>query len=230
MNNFEQHLSAPIDAIAFDCDGTLSKIEGIDECARQNNVFEQVCALTERAMSESGINSDLYQQRLDYVKPSLKQLEALGEQYYQTRSEGVDQVLATFRKLGKAIFIISAGMNPAVTIFAKKLGIPPENVYAVDIFFDSQKRYRDFNRDAFPGKKGGKRLAIKEINKRYPRVMLVGDGMNDVEAADIVTRFVGYGGNYYRENVKQQSEHYIETESLLPLITLGTSEEECERH
>ncbi|TAK75879.1 MAG: phosphoserine phosphatase, partial [Gammaproteobacteria bacterium] len=55
---------APIPAIVFDCDGTLSMIEGIDELAKHNGVSEAVQALTAEAMEKTGLHPDLYRQRL----------------------------------------------------------------------------------------------------------------------------------------------------------------------
>ena len=34
------------DIVCFDCDSTLSKIEGIDELGRQSGLFDQLAALT----------------------------------------------------------------------------------------------------------------------------------------------------------------------------------------
>ena len=46
MHTFQ--LADPVDAIVFDCDGTLSLIEGIAVLAHANGVGEHVRELTER--------------------------------------------------------------------------------------------------------------------------------------------------------------------------------------
>lgn len=46
------HLKHTIDAIVFDCDATLSQIEGIDGLAKVNGVEERVRLLTEEAMEK----------------------------------------------------------------------------------------------------------------------------------------------------------------------------------
>lgn len=49
-------LAMNISAIIFDCDSTLSSIEGIDELAETKNVQQEVSRLTELAMNKTGIN------------------------------------------------------------------------------------------------------------------------------------------------------------------------------
>ena len=49
-------------------------------------------------------------------------------------------------------------------------------------------------------------------------VALIGDGFSDYETYDLVTRFIGYGGAFYRENLEKLCHHYIRTSSLAPLL------------
>ena len=98
----------PINAICFDCDSTLSSIEGIDFLAHENNVGHDVTKLTETAMNNSGLSPQLYQDRLDLVKPTLAQLKNLATQYKETQTRDLDITLAILKKLDKAVFIISA--------------------------------------------------------------------------------------------------------------------------
>ena len=75
-------LKTALDAIVFDCDGTLSAIEGIDVLADAQGVGAEVKVLTEQAMSKDGITLDLYQKRMELVRPTHKQLMHLGDQYF----------------------------------------------------------------------------------------------------------------------------------------------------
>ncbi len=50
--------------------------------------------------------------------------------------------------------------------------------------------------------------------------------MNDAIARDVVTRFVGYGGIFYRENIAALCEFYIKSKSLTPLLPLLLTQEE----
>src|SRR5438034_1098141 len=110
-------LQNPISEVLFDCDGTLSSIEGIDTLAAMNGVGKQVQSLTELAMGKTGINPVLYEERLDLVKPSLEQVIMVGKKYFENQAPHASEVIALLRKLNKSVYILSAGLQPAVDIF-----------------------------------------------------------------------------------------------------------------
>ena len=211
----------PIHAIIFDCDGTLSTIEGIDELAIQNNVGDIVQAITAKAMSDTGINPELYRERLNHVKPSLLQAEQLGSQYFMTRTQDSLEVIKLLQGLGKTIYIASAGINPSVKLFADQLGISATQVFAVDVSFDADGNYQDFDTSSPLASRNGKREIARQLIEKHGSIALIGDGMNDVVAIDIVTRFIGYGGTVFREKIARLCEYYIQEKSLaaaLPLL------------
>ena len=216
----------PLDAVVFDCDGTLSELEGIDQLARDNGVGEHVQALTESAMSEQGMSVDIYQQRLALVKPTAAQVTQLGEQYIATCTAGIQSVVACFQRLGKAVFVLSAGIHQAVLVLARYLGIPDKYVYAVEVFFDEQGAYQDFDRESPLVENNGKPQLIARIKQQYPHILHVGDGLNDVAAHTLVSRFVGYGGAFYRPKVADASDFYLKSPSLLALLPLGVHQSE----
>ena len=222
-------LTEPLDAVIFDCDGTLSRIEGIDELARHNGVGERVIALTEEAMSHTGITPEIFHERLKLVDPTKQQLEALGQTYYDDQSQDAATVVDVFHALNKTVYVVSAGNNPAVEVFADRLGIPKECVFAVDLQFDKEGRYRDFDHDSPMTRKGGKCDVVKMIAQKHKRILHVGDGLNDYAAHDLVTRFVGYGGAFHRDKVAAAASFYIECRSMLPLLPLGMIKSEQEK-
>lgn len=226
MESSNWQLKNPIDAIIFDCDGTLSSIEGIDELARTNRVHEAVHTLTATAMSTTGINPSIYRKRLDLVRPNRHEIEKLGQLYYQHRTPDCDAVIQILKKFDKKIFVISAGVLSAVVSFAKKLDIAAENVFAVDILYDQQGNYLDFDHTSPLTSRDGKQIFVNQIKSRYPSLGYVGDGLNDLPARDLVTRFVGYGGAYYRENIKNMCEFYISVNSFAPLLALFLTDDE----
>jgi phosphoserine phosphatase len=222
-------LSQPMDAIIFDCDGTLSRIEGIDFLAEKAGVGKEVCLLTERAMAVTGITPELFFERMDLVKPTLHQLVELGQCYFENRIHDAATVVEAFLSAGKSVYVISAGLNPSVKIFAALLQIPEENVYAVDVSFDASGRYVDFDHDAPTIGIGGKRKIIEKLSAIHPRLLFVGDGMNDVEASDAVERFVGFGGFRFRDSIVKCSDFYIKSASFASLLLLGLVSSEIER-
>jgi len=102
----------PIEAIVFDCDSTLSLIEGIDQIAERKGVLAQVHHLTERAMSETGVFNTMYTERLEFVKPNFEDMLWLADRYYENRTEHVNEVIEILAGLGKKLFIASAGLLP----------------------------------------------------------------------------------------------------------------------
>ena len=219
-------LSNPIDAVVFDCDGTLTSIEGIDRLAEYNGVGELVSKMTADAMSKTGLNPLLYETRLNLVKPTAKQLKRLAEDYFEHRTPDIISVIQTLQKLNKAIYVISGGLTPAVLPFAQQLGVHPARVFAVNITFDQCGVYQDFDRTSPLIHGDGKRVILEKIKQIHPRVVFAGDGLNDFAAQDMVTRFVGYGGAYYRENIQKRCEFYITSKSMNPLLDFCLTQNE----
>jgi len=224
MNHWQ--LEKPLDAVTFDCDGTLSRCEGINELAWQNGVGPVVEQLTSVAMAKTGLTDDLYAERLSLVQPNRLQVEALGDIYFNECVPMAAEVIDLFQRLGKQVYIISAGLQPSVAIFADHLRVPQSNVFAVNVYFDKAGNYLEFDQSSSLTSLGGKHELLKEIKKKGPSILHVGDGMNDVDAKAQVKRFVGYGGIYYREQIRQCSDFYIRSLSLAPLLPLSLTQEE----
>jgi phosphoserine phosphatase len=218
----------PIDAVIFDCDGTLTRLEGIDVLAEHNGVGHEVTELTAHAMSSTGVNPDMYQARLNMVKPTNEQVHALGLEYFANRVDDIAEVIQILKRLKKTLFIISAGLNPAVRIFGELLKVPEENIFAVDVAFNADGSYFDYDKDSPLVKRNGKRVIVSEIKKSYKNVAYLGDGINDLEARDLVERFIGYGGMFYRENIAVLCQYYICTPSMSALLPLALTPEEYE--
>ena len=226
MTMREWQLSHPVSAILFDCDGTLSAIEGIDELAKYNNVTDTVKSLTEEAMGTSGINPFIYQQRLDLVQPTSEQVHHLGQQYYHHLVTDVNSTITIFKRLNKHIYILSAGLLPAVKLFGGLLGIADTNIFAVDIKFDARGKYVDFDRTSPLIHNDGKRKIVSGLQSIHPDMLYVGDGMNDFAVYDLVRRFVGFGGVFYRENVASRCDYYINHPVMSLLLPLALTQEE----
>lgn len=219
-------LHTPIDAIIFDCDGTLSAQEGVDELAQQNGVGDRVKALTADAMGKTGMSLALYEKRLALIQPTLAQVIAQGKEYFVHRTPHIEQIIALLQRLNKSVYIVSAGLYPAVALFGELLQIPQTNIIAVDITFDGNGNFSNFDHSSPLTTRDGKRLIVNELKMQYPALLYVGDGLNDLATYDLVTRFVGYGGAYYRANIEALCEFYIKTASMLPLLPLALTKDE----
>lgn len=224
----QQQLLDPVSAIVFDCDGTLTKLEGIDELAYKNNVGTEVQRLTAEAMDKTGLTEELYEYRLNLVKPSKAQVLQLAEDYLREVTPDTPAVIEILQNLGKKVFIVSAGVNPAVKEFAATLGIPQEQVFAVDLCFDEVGNYVDFDRASPLVENSGKPFVVSRLHEHYPRILHIGDGSNDFATHDIVSRFVGYGGIYYRPWLEQACEFYMRAPSMAALLPLALTDAEAQ--
>lgn len=219
-------LISPIEAVVFDCDGTLSAIEGIDELARLNNVANQVTALTKNAMSQGALSVELYDKRLKLTNCLQSDIKKISKLYIAHMTKDINYVIATLKKLNKAIYIVSAGLKPAILPLAATLFIPREHVYAVDIYFDVHGQYQDFERTSPLCNNAGKRQIIQALRQRHQTIAHIGDGANDLACIDLVDRFIGFGGNIYFESIQNACEFYITSSSMGAVLPLILTEEE----
>lgn len=228
MTNIISQLQTPFSAIVFDCDGTLSTIEGIDELAKNNHSYDKVHVLTQEAMGRTGMTMEIYQQRLNLVRPSEEEVTSVGHEYVAHLVPDTANVIRLFHQLGKTVYIVSAGLFPAVALLAGRLRIPTDKVFAVKINFDPQGNYLDFDHTSPLCRSDGKRTIVAQLMAKHKQVLYVGDGLNDVAVKDLVTRFVGFGGAFYRENIASLCEFYIKNLSMSGLLPLSLTQSEID--
>ncbi len=206
------------EVVCFDCDSTLSRVEGIDELARRNGLFEQVAALTDAAMNGEIALEEVYGQRLDLIKPDKAALDWLADLYIAEMVEGVVETIKTLQDNGKQIHIISGGLRQAILPLAAMLGIAEENVHAVDVFFDSQGDYQDFLRHSPLAVSGGKARICRRLRMRHSSLVMVGDGKTDLEAKLAGAYMIGFGGVVKRPLVQEQADLFIQDVSLTAIL------------
>ncbi|HLY24941.1 MAG TPA: HAD family hydrolase, partial [Aggregatilineales bacterium] len=122
---------ASFDLVFFDCDSTLSAIEGVDELARLKGKEGRVGLLTQKAMDGDLDLADVYGKRLRAIRPTRGQLAAIEQKYWDTLVPDAKEVIAALLLLGKQVFIISGGLAAPVRGFGKRLGVPAGNIRAV---------------------------------------------------------------------------------------------------
>ena len=237
--------SAGFRLIFFDCDSTLTAIEGIDELARLKGQYDHIAALTRRAMEGEILLEEVFAARLDLLRPTRADLRRIAQAYREAIVPDAKETIAALRYADCQVYIVSGGLLPAVQEFARSLGLPGRNVRAVPVEFDqlSGKWWR-YDLDRYGGNPDeryrglpptplieaqGKRTIIKEISGAEKRTMLVGDGITDLEARDTVKLFVGFGGVVRRERVAAEAAVYIESGSLAAIVPLALSNEGIEK-
>jgi phosphoserine phosphatase len=206
--------------VIFDCDSTLSTIEGIEEIAREHRAEIEV--LTEEAMRGAVPLEQVYGRRLDLVRPTRGRMIALGHTYVQTLVPETRETIAALKAEGIEVRIISGGLKPAVLFVARELGIEDSAVAAVDVYFEDDGSYAGFDVASPLAASGGKRVVIESWLDAMPRpVMLVGDGATDLEAQSVVDAFVAFAGVAFRPAVVAAADFTIREKSLAPVLELA---------
>lgn len=229
---------APFELIIFDCDSTLSTVEGIDELARWAGKADEVADLTNRAMNGELLLEAVYSRRLELLMPTREQTRRLGQLYRETMIPDAAMVITALRELGRKVFIVSGGLAEGVREFGLWLGLPEENIFAVEVeynqlagnWWETWKHPAGRNQheavlahDGGPLTIGkGKAEIIRGIRRQHRgRAMLIGDGISDLEASETVDMFVGFGGVVSREKVRTEADVFITAPALAPILPLA---------
>jgi phosphoserine phosphatase len=241
--SLNQPLVWPIsNLVIFDCDSTLSRVEGIDELARISAGAEgtalKIASLTKRAMEGDIPLESVYGLRLGTVNPTQEEVRHVAKIYRENVIPEAPAVIEALQASGVQVFIVSGGLIEPVRDFGEWLGVPPENIYAVDMQYDQLAglwwRYWDQSDGQNPRANylavcsspligtGGKNRIIAQIRAACKgRALLIGDGLSDLEAGKEVDLFIGFGGAVYRRRVAAEAEIYIKTLSLSPVLPLA---------
>lgn len=206
--------------VVFDCDSTLSGIEGIDELAGPHR--EEVVRLTDAAMVGNVPLDKVYGRRLALIRPTRAQVAAIGALYVERLVPDAQEVVRALREAGVRVCVLSGGLLPAVQALALVLGVPASDVEAVDIRFDAADQYAGFD-DASPlARAGGKYEVMARWRASLPApIMLVGDGATDLEASPAVDLFVAFAGIADRAAVTIAADVVIRARTLAPVLPLA---------
>ena len=213
------------DLIIFDVDSTLVTVEGLDWLARLKGKEREVADLTKQSMNGLVRLEDVFEKKMNLIRPSYKDLANLGIKYCESIVPGVIEVLAALQFLKKEVFILTGNFDPAVSMLAEYLHILEKNVISNDIYFHEDGRYKGFNNKGPLSINGGKKTILKKMIGRK-KIVFVGDGATDVEAKNAVDLFVGFGGVVRRKHVEKNSDVYLSGKSMYPLLSIVLSKKE----
>jgi phosphoserine phosphatase len=204
--------------ICFDFDSTLSALEGIDELAVRVGLGPAMAKLTDAAMNGEVPLAQVYGQRLELIRPDADSITWLAERYSAEQVPGVAEVFAELAAQGKAVHIISGGLRPAILPMARRLGVNDANVHAVDIYFNADGSYRDYQQDSPLARNGGKAEICAQLRTDNARMAMVGDGKTDMEAKQAGAYTIGFGGVVERPAVREAADAYVAEASLLGVL------------
>ena len=206
--------------LLFDCDSTLSAIEGIDELGRLRGpeVFKAVEEMTTKAMDGSTPMESIFAKRLDMIKPTLKELESIGQKYIQEVEPTALDTIKKLKAAGWTVIIVSGGFTQAIRPLAQYLGI--DRVEAVELRFNADGSYAGYVESCPTSKSKGKNVVVLKLRSEFKayQTILVGDGASDLEVKGDVDKMIGFGRYTPRPKVKAGADAFIT--SLDQLISL----------
>lgn len=203
--------------VIFDCDSTLSQIEGIEELAREHRV--EVAELTDLAMRGLLPLEEIYGRRLELLRPSRAEVDRIGALYIERLVPGALETIRSLADAGVTVQVLSGGLLPPVGAVATHLGIGLDRVAAVEIRFTPEGAYGGFDRDSPLTRSGGKRIWVEQHLARLPRpILLIGDGATDLEARPAVDCFAAFTGVVCREEVARAADVVLPGPSLTGVL------------
>ncbi|MFH1499111.1 MAG: HAD-IB family phosphatase [Verrucomicrobiota bacterium] len=204
--------------ILFDCDSTLSAIEGVDELARVRGpeAFAMVEELTNRAMNGAVAVEAVFGERLRLIRPRQADVAAVGAQYLATIEPTAVATVGALRAAGWEVAILSGGFRQAIRPLADHLGIA--RVEAVDLFFDANGEYAGFDEGYPTTRSGGKPEVVARLKAELApeRIVMVGDGVSDLETRPVVDLFIGFGRYVAREKVRAGAARFVTSLAQIP--------------
>mgnify|MGYP001825453332 CR=1 FL=1 len=223
----------PYRHVFFDCDSTLTTVEGIDVLAEQAGRGENVKRLTDAAMNGEMDLEDVYGERLAQIHPTRVQVQAIRQVYKDNVVADAAMVIAVLQHLGHEVYIISGGLEEPVRQFGISLGVPADHIRAVGVEYDQlvgswwahhqgqEARYLDYSRGALAMSEGKEEIVHELLGGRAGGSLLVGDGTSDLLAGEAVDLFVGFGGVAARPKVKAGAPVFVTSPGLSPILPLA---------
>ncbi len=206
--------------LLFDCDSTLSGIEGIDELGRLRSpeVAAQIAQLTTDAMDGRVPIDDVFGLRLDLIRPSQQDCACIAQRYLNHVEPHAKRVIATLQDEGWDVAILSGGFVPCIEPLAVYLGI--DRIEAVPLYFDALGAYTGYGVDYPTTRNGGKLDVVRQlvVKGAYTMTVMVGDGVSDLETKPGVDCFIGFGAYVVRSKVRAQADRFIHGLDELPAL------------
>jgi phosphoserine phosphatase len=199
------------DAICFDVDSTILCEEGINVLAESLGVGDAVTKLTSYTMEGTILFEDTLRDRLDLIKPRLEDIENIQKNKPLHFTNNLKELIKKIHKRGINIYLVSGGFRQMINPIALELGIPINNIYANNLYFSENGEYNGFDSNELTSKDGGKSKVLQHLIDKYNYncVVMIGDGITDLQAKPPAKAFIGYGGIVERDKIKLESDWFI---------------------
>lgn len=208
-----QEIFKRADCICFDFDSTICKEEGIDVLAKYYGKEDLVKNITEKAMNGMISFEESLKNRLDIIKPTMAGIKNILDTQPFHLNDGIQSLLEKLKQKNPPcdIYVISGGFQQIIYPIVKKLGISPEKTVSNILLFDSKDNYIGLDNSIPTCVNEGKLKAIQNLidNKGFKSVVMIGDGVTDLETKPLVDLFIGYGGSVIRDKIKAESDLFV---------------------
>jgi phosphoserine phosphatase len=155
------------DAVCFDVDSTVVRVEGIDELAAFMGVAEEVKAWTRRAMGGKVKFEDSLKARLNIVNPTIRDIKSFNEEHAMRKylTPRVDELIKLLMVMNKRVFLVSGGFRDVIEPLAEHLGIPEGHVYANRMMFNEDGKLAGVDEEEPTCRTGGKAVVAAKVKE-----------------------------------------------------------------
>jgi len=184
----------------------------IDELAVFKGVGEQVTAITHQAMGGSVSFRHSLTTSLDLIQPSLQDIHWYLETHPPRLTNGIEELVSMLHRRGTSVYLVSGGLTHTIEPVAARLDIDMSRVYAnVLLFDDVTGEYKGFDYAQPTSASGGKARACETILRKgaHQCLVMVGDGITDMEAVPPAHAAIGFGGNVVRQAVVAEAGWFV---------------------
>lgn len=177
--------------------------------------------MTAAAMEGKIAVEEIFARRLAVIRPDRAAVEAVGRRYIEQVEPTAAVTIAALRTTGWTPLILSGGFRQAIRPLAALLGIT--RIEAVDLFFTATGDFAGYDEKFPTTRSGGKPERIRELKRELApvRVVMVGDGVSDLETKPVADLFVGFGRYAERARVKAGAHAFINSLAELPALLQG---------
>jgi phosphoserine phosphatase len=222
--------------VFFDCDSTLTTVEGIDILAEASGKKWRIEVLTNAAMNGHLDLEEVYGKRLQALHASRSQIRDIRRAYKKNVVEDAREVIAALQALDHKVYIISGGLAEPVKEFGVFLGVPRDQIRGVVVDYNQlsglwwqkvtedqaiDEQYLDFKEGDLTITDGKANVVQELLGDQNGRSLLIGDGSSDLRASRAIDLFVGFGGVVERANVLAEAPSFVHSSSLAPLLVLA---------
>lgn len=199
-------------AFCFDVDSTVSVHEGIDELARWCGVPERhVSKSTQQAMSDTHVSfRESLRYRLNVIRPSKQDITSFVKHNPPVYTHGLHDLVRLLHQHDIDVILVSGGFRPLIEPIARDLSV--SHVFANTLLFHADGTYMGFDPDELTSRdSGGKADVVAHLKNDlgYDTVVMVGDGVTDLQTKGVADLFIGYGGVHTRDVVKENADWFV---------------------